>query len=72
MHIKTLIQTVQTVSGSVDGKNWLPVRPQTAENTFLIPRIRAAWRVLIGQADAVEWHEPLSIPTPISIKKDRS
>lgn len=55
MKLTDLLESVRTVQASHDGKHWHPARPQTAENTFLIPRIKAAWRVLLGKSDAIEW-----------------
>jgi len=55
MKLSTLIKTLNTLSGSTDGRTWRPVRPSTAENTFLLLRIKAAWKVLAGRADAIEW-----------------
>lgn len=57
MKLNDLLNSVFTTSASADGKRWYPVRPQTAENTFLLPRIKAALRVLRGKSDAVEWPE---------------
>lgn len=57
MKLSTLIETMNTTSASADGETWRPVRPQTAENTFLLNRIRAAWRVFTGKADALEWDD---------------
>lgn len=58
MKLSSLLQSVTQITASVDGISWYPVRPITAENTFLLPRIKAAWRVLIGKADAIEWDYP--------------
>lgn len=55
MHVSTLLDIVRTISCSGDGHNWKPLRPSTAENTFWKYRIRSAWKVLIGKADAIEW-----------------
>lgn len=55
MNVDDLLESVRTNSASEDGMTWRPVRPMTAENTFLKLRIKAAWRVLIGKSDAVEW-----------------
>ena len=55
MKLSELLESVRTTSASTDGNTWYPARPQTAENTFLTLRIKAAWRVLIGKSDAVEW-----------------
>ncbi len=60
MKLSTLIKTLNTVQGSSDGVTWHPVRPSTAENTFLLMRIKAAWRVLTGKADALDWDVPAS------------
>jgi len=30
----------------------------TAENTFFVRRVKAAWRVLVGTSDAIEWDYP--------------
>lgn len=57
MKLHALLETVKTLSGSHDGKTWSPVRPITSENTFLVPRMKAAWRVLTGKSDAIEWPE---------------
>lgn len=55
MKIEKLVEFIKQTSVSHDGVTWYPARPMTYENTFLIPRIKAAWRVLTGRADAVEW-----------------
>lgn len=55
MNIRDLIDHCHQVQGSSDGRTWHPARPATAENTFLWLRIKAAWRVLLGKADAVDW-----------------
>jgi len=36
------------------GKNWLPARPMVKGESWT-KRIKAAWLVLIGKADAVRW-----------------
>lgn len=59
MKLSTLLKSVTTLTAKEkDGIGWYPVRPQTAENTFLIRRLFAAWRVLTGKADAIEWDYP--------------
>ena len=58
MNLSTLLQSVTQNTASVDGVSWYPVRQQTAENTFLKQRVCAAWRVLIGKSDAIEWDYP--------------
>jgi hypothetical protein len=55
MKLSTLLQSVTQNTASDDGIRWYPLRPKTAENTLLIPRMKAAMRVLRGQSDAVEW-----------------
>ena len=55
MKLSTLLESVHQNAASVDGAKWYPVRPMTAENTFLKYRIKAAWRVLVGASDAIEW-----------------
>ena len=60
MKLSDLLKSVVTLTGSEDGISWYPIRPQTAENTFLIPRAKAAWRVLTGKSDAVEWDFPIN------------
>ena len=57
MKLSSLLETVNSVQASRDGKYWFPARPMTYENTFLFPRLRAAFRVLLGKSDAVEWDE---------------
>lgn len=55
MNIKDLLEHCKSIQASSDGKTWAPCRPQTAENTFLKRRLKAAWAVLMGRADAVTW-----------------
>ena len=57
MKLSSLLKSVECLSASVDGVHWYPPRPMTAENTFLPRRIKAAWRVLTGRSDAVEWDQ---------------
>jgi len=58
MKLSYLLKSVNEIKASVDGVKWHPVRPQTAENTFFMQRLKAAWRVLSGKSDAVEWDYP--------------
>ena len=60
MKLSDLLKSVTTLTGSDDGIAWYPIRPQTAENTFFIQRAKAAWGVLTGKADAVEWDFPVN------------
>jgi hypothetical protein len=63
MKLSRLLENVNSISASSDGVHWYPLRPSTAENTFIIPRIKAAWRVLTGKSDAIEWdEEPKEVP----------
>lgn len=57
MKLSHLLESVKSLSGSYDGVTWHPIRPMTAENTFLPLRIKAAWRVLMGRSDAIEWDQ---------------
>jgi len=58
MRLSDLLQSVTQNTASIDGVSWYPVRPMTAENTFFPQRLKAAWRVLTGKSDAVEWDYP--------------
>lgn len=58
MKLSELLRSVTTLTGSNDGISWYPIRPQTEENTFIVKRIKAAIKVLLGKADAVEWDYP--------------
>ena len=59
MKLSTLLQSVTQTTASDGHGGWYPLRPKTAENTFLRYRILAAIRVLLGKSDAVEWDYPL-------------
>lgn len=59
MKLSELLQSVTQNTASEDGISWYPIRPKTYENTFYIPRIKAALRVLIGKSDAIEWDYPI-------------
>ncbi len=58
MKLSVLLELANECQTSIDGKNWVPARPMTWENSFFRYRIAAAWRVLIGKSDAVEWEQP--------------
>lgn len=58
MKLSVLLISVTTLTGSRDGISWYPIRPKTSENTFLTQRVKAAWRVLTGKSDAIEWDYP--------------
>lgn len=58
MKLSTLLQSVTETTASDNGIHWYPARPQTAENTFFLARLKAAYRVLIGASDAIEWDYP--------------
>ena len=51
--LKSLLESVHTTSAQINGK-WVPARPMAC---CLRHRIRAAWYVLTGKADAVIWPE---------------
>ena len=55
MKIQDLMTFSKEVQGSSDGGAWHPIRFKSSENTFLLPRIKAALRVLLGKADALDW-----------------
>lgn len=72
MKLSTLIETVNSTQASIDGKHWYPARPMTAENTFLRLRIAAAWRVLTGKSDAIEWdHEAQAVQGVLNNLRER-
>lgn len=51
--LKNLIAASNTVQANINGK-WVPCRPLPGPISW---RIRAAWLVLTGKADAVIWPE---------------
>ena len=55
MKLSELLEHCHQTQASDDGVNWYSPRPITMENTFLRYRIRAAWNVLLGRFDAIEW-----------------
>jgi len=50
--LKTLIETASQTQTEINGK-WIPSRP--LEPGFIQERIKGAWFVLTGKADAVIW-----------------
>lgn len=50
-NLKALLEHCQHASTQIDGQ-WVPARPWVAP---LFWRLRAAWAVLRGKADAVIW-----------------
>lgn len=58
MKLSALLNSVTQLTTSDDGITWYPLRPKTAENTFLFLRLKSAWRVLKGTSDAIEWDFP--------------
>ncbi len=66
MELTALLQSVTQVTAKdptdSKGERWYPVRPVTAENTFIRLRAAAALRVLLGKSDAVEWDYPKDAP----------
>ena len=71
MKLSDLLQSVTQNTASVDGVRWYPVRPMTAENTFFVRRVKAAWRVLVGTSDAIEWDYPTERKTH-NVRSNRS
>ena len=55
MKVQDFVMQLNECQGSLDGKVWHPVRCKTSENTFWTERIKAAWRVLMGRADVIDW-----------------
>lgn len=55
MKIQDLLRHCATNQASTDGDMYHPFRARSAENTFLVERIKSAWKVLTGKADAIEW-----------------
>ena len=64
MKLSNLLQSVTQNTASIDGNGWYPLRTTTAENTFFLQRVKAAWRVLAGTSDAIEWDYPTERKTP--------
>lgn len=72
MKLSDLLQNVTQNTASIDGVRWYPVRPMTAENTFFMQRVKAAWRVLAGTSDAIEWDYPTESKTPNDLGNRRA
>jgi hypothetical protein len=51
--LKSLLESINSVSCEINGK-WVPARPM---RDCLRYRIKYAWMVLTGKADAVIWPE---------------
>ena len=51
--LRSLLEQTASVQAQINGK-WVPVRPLYGPLSW---RIRAAWLVLTGKADAVIWPE---------------
>jgi len=51
--LKSLLESAVSTQANINGK-WVPVRPLSGPFSW---RIRAAWLVLTGKADAVIWPE---------------
>lgn len=46
------------VQSSADGNKWIPARPMFMNNLHSgIRRSKAAWMVLIGKFDALDWED---------------
>lgn len=52
-HLATLLNCVNSVSVEINGK-WVPARGSAGPFRW---RLKAAWMVLTGKADAVVWPE---------------
>jgi hypothetical protein len=55
MKLSELLEHCHNTQASDDGLTWYSPRPMTMENTFFRYRLAAAWRVLTGRSDAIEW-----------------
>ena len=51
--LKSLLETTVSLQANINGK-WVPARPLAGPLSL---KIRAAWLVLTGKADAVIWPE---------------
>lgn len=51
--LKSLMQSAATVTIKINDK-WVPARPVTCSR---VGRVKAAWAVLTGKADAFTWPE---------------
>jgi len=51
--LKSLLEVATGVSSNINGK-WVPCRPLRGPFSW---RLKAAWMVLTGKADAVVWPE---------------
>ena len=54
--LKDLINHTNQCSAKI-GEKWVPSRPINWKYEGLVERLRNAWRVFIGRADAFEWPE---------------
>lgn len=49
--VKELLKTANETQAEIDGK-WVPARPMAEP---FVCRLRDAWKVLTGKADAMKW-----------------
>jgi hypothetical protein len=54
--LKDLMESAQHTSTEVNGK-WVPSRPINWQCRTIKERVREAWMVFMGEADAVIWPE---------------
>lgn len=55
--VTELVKLTQTVASSHPTLGWTPARPMGWQGLGLRLRLRAAWLVFTGKADAVRWFE---------------
>lgn len=54
--LKDLVQSINACSAEINGK-WVPARPINYQARSLKERIKDAWSVFKGKADAFYWPE---------------
>jgi len=54
--LKDLIKTVNENQAEIHGR-WIPARPINWQFRSFFERLREAWAVFVGKADAVVWPE---------------
>ena len=55
--IRNLLDYAGSVSGSRPNGSWGPIRPLGYPGLCLIRRFKLAYRVFIGELDAVKWED---------------
>lgn len=55
-HVSSLVEYAQSVKVNKPPKGWVPLRPNEGYDSLKV-RIKSAWLVLTGKADAVVWDQ---------------